>query len=56
MFIAAEDAVTIPALESGKAGHARHPAQARDRARDAVEFAPPEFYCDADRLSLRFSL
>jgi len=39
MFIAAEDAATIPALQSGKAGHARHPAQARGRTRDAVEFA-----------------
>jgi hypothetical protein len=36
---AAEDAATIPALQSGKAPHARHPGKARGRARDAVEFA-----------------
>jgi hypothetical protein len=39
MFIGAEGAATIAALQSGKAAHARHPTQARGRARDAVEFA-----------------
>src|SRR5215469_4402494 len=38
MLIGAEDAATIPALQSGKVAHARHPTQARGRARDAVEF------------------
>jgi hypothetical protein len=28
MFIAAEDAATMPALQSGKATHTRHPAKA----------------------------
>jgi hypothetical protein len=46
MFIAAEDAAAIPALQSGKAAHTRHPAKARGRARDAVEFAKADLVAD----------
>src|SRR5262249_2467905 len=35
--VAPADAAPLPTLQSGKAAHTRHPAEARGRARDAVD-------------------